>query len=227
MRIVVDRGRCSGMGICESIAPEHFEVGDDGVMRLLREEGDTLDARSAVGSCPAGSLRLVEDPAVGPAPVTSLAWGVKASFVGYVRAVGGSIVADEGAHEEGGAFVFPASGTETSDASATAAGRGWRFEGRVTFRAHDGLLDVRIGDPWVRLVDDGLELSVTDERGEWVVVATGRSDGPVGTPVPVDLVPGAEHLFASTYPAGTPLAPLVLHPPTARTPSTPPAQPPA
>lgn len=65
MRIVVDRGRCSGMGICESLAPEHFEVGDDGVMRLLREEADTVAARSAVGSCPARSLTLVDDPAAG------------------------------------------------------------------------------------------------------------------------------------------------------------------
>lgn len=65
MRIVVDRGRCSGMGICESLAPEHFEVGDDGVMRLLREEADTVAARSAVGLCPARSLTLVDDPAAG------------------------------------------------------------------------------------------------------------------------------------------------------------------
>ncbi|MEP6631669.1 MAG: ferredoxin [Lapillicoccus sp.] len=53
VRIVVDRGRCSGMGICESLAPEHFEVGDDGVMRLLREEADTPAARSA-GLVPGG-----------------------------------------------------------------------------------------------------------------------------------------------------------------------------
>ena len=95
----------------------------------------------------------------------------------------------------------------------TAADLEWRFEGRVTFRAHDGLLDVRIGDPWVRLVDDGLELSVTDERGD----AGHRGDrararAPSGHRCPSTSLPGAEHLFASTYPAGTPLAPLVLHP---------------
>ncbi|MEP6631668.1 MAG: HtaA domain-containing protein [Lapillicoccus sp.] len=159
--------------------------------------------------------------------MASLAWGVKASFVGYVRAVGGSVVADEGAYEDGEAFVFPAAlAAPAALSTVTAADLEWRFSGRLTFRAHHGLLDVRIGDPWVRLLDARLELTVTDERGARVTVATGRGDDPLRTAFPVDLAPGAEHLFASTYPAGTPLAPLVLSPP-ARPPTRPPARPPA
>ncbi|MBH0024825.1 MULTISPECIES: ferredoxin [unclassified Salinibacterium] len=61
MRIVVDRGRCTGIGICESLAPEHFEVSDDGSLLLLSEtvtDADLEDVETAVRSCPAKALKL-------------------------------------------------------------------------------------------------------------------------------------------------------------------------
>jgi len=61
MKIVVDRSRCTAIGICESIAPEHFEVGDDGQMALLDENVSPADQQrieDAVNSCPTKSLRL-------------------------------------------------------------------------------------------------------------------------------------------------------------------------
>lgn len=64
MKIQVDRSRCTGIGICESIAPDTFEVGDDGSLVLLHDsaEGSTADEVSeAVRSCPALALSLVED----------------------------------------------------------------------------------------------------------------------------------------------------------------------
>lgn len=210
MRIVVDRGRCVGMGICESVAPDRFEIGDDGVMLLHHEQVDTLDALVAVRSCPASSLSLVAGPQgaatseteveAGTA-VAALTWEVKTSFVGYVRAVGGRVVADRGALDDGTAFVFPAEGVPAEETA-------WRFRGRVTFQAHDGLLDVAIADPWLRVDGADLEVSVVDGSGSRVTVARGRSDAPVSTPVPVVLVAGAEHLFDAAYPPGTPLAPV-------------------
>lgn len=194
------------MGICESLAPDHFEVGDDGVMTVLRPEAGSLAALAGVSSCPAASLSLAAGPAPDSPPVASLVWGVKTSFVAYVRAVGGGVVADEGAYETDAGFVFPAAPSRAADLE-------WRFTGRLTCHAHDGLLDVAVADPWVRLVDAGLELSVLDQRAGGAArttVASGPSDGPLGTPIPVALAPRAEHLFGSTYPAGTPLAPLVL-----------------
>jgi ferredoxin len=193
------------MGICESLAPDHFEVGDDGVMTVLRPEAGSLAALAGVGSCPAASLSLA-GPASASGAVASLLWGVKASFVAYVRAVGGSVVADEGAYETEAGFVFPAAPSHGVDLE-------WRFTGRLTCLAHDGLLDVAVADPWVHLVDAGVELSVLDQRAERAArttVASGPSDGPLAMPIPVALDAGAEHLFGSTYPAGTPLAPLVL-----------------
>lgn len=61
MKIVVDRSRCTSIGICESIAPDHFEVDDDGVLQVIEEniaeeDRDTVD--EAAHSCPARALSL-------------------------------------------------------------------------------------------------------------------------------------------------------------------------
>ncbi|MEQ6900421.1 ferredoxin [Nocardioides sp. YIM 152588] len=61
--IVVDRGRCTGLGICESIDPDRFEVEDDGSLLLHQErvaEADRALAERAVGSCPAAALTIQE-----------------------------------------------------------------------------------------------------------------------------------------------------------------------
>jgi ferredoxin len=60
-RIDVDRDLCQGIGICESIAPEHFEVRDDGAMRVTKASVDPASlelVRDAVESCPTQALRL-------------------------------------------------------------------------------------------------------------------------------------------------------------------------
>ncbi|HST99691.1 MAG TPA: ferredoxin [Geodermatophilus sp.] len=61
MRVEVDRDVCVGSGTCELLAPEVFEVGDDGVVRLLQPEPGQADedaVRDAVAQCPTGALRL-------------------------------------------------------------------------------------------------------------------------------------------------------------------------
>lgn len=64
MKINVDRTRCTGIGICESIRPDYFEVADDGSLIMLREDvvdGDLEDVEEAVRSCPALALALVQE----------------------------------------------------------------------------------------------------------------------------------------------------------------------
>ena len=59
--VIVDRTRCTGIGICESIAPDHFEVGDDGALILLEDtisDADREDIETAVRSCPAKALTI-------------------------------------------------------------------------------------------------------------------------------------------------------------------------
>jgi ferredoxin len=61
MRVDVDLGKCTGHGICESIAEDVFEVQDDGSVVILerdRPESDRERMRQAVTQCPAAALRL-------------------------------------------------------------------------------------------------------------------------------------------------------------------------
>lgn len=61
MKIVVDRAKCTGIGICESYAPELFEVNEDGELVLATETvpAGMLDAvQEAVAGCPTEALRL-------------------------------------------------------------------------------------------------------------------------------------------------------------------------
>lgn len=62
MRVEVDTARCTSIGMCESVAPDVFEVDDDGALQLLApeqpEERRAL-LEEAVASCPTGALRLV------------------------------------------------------------------------------------------------------------------------------------------------------------------------
>jgi ferredoxin len=63
MRLDVDVDRCTGHGICESIADDVFEVQDDGTLvinhvRAASSDPDLL--RQAVIQCPAAALRLLD-----------------------------------------------------------------------------------------------------------------------------------------------------------------------
>ena len=61
MRIVADTGTCEGLGMCEAMADEFFEVGDDGHVHVLDEhpaEPDREFVDAAVHACPVAALRL-------------------------------------------------------------------------------------------------------------------------------------------------------------------------
>ena len=61
MRIVLDETKCSSLGMCESVAPEFFEVGDDGALSVLKPEGAEAQRvllEEAVAACPTAALRL-------------------------------------------------------------------------------------------------------------------------------------------------------------------------
>jgi ferredoxin len=61
VKVGVDRDRCVGSGACEALAPDVFEVDDDGVLTVLREEpaqDEQSDVRDAVTACPTRALSL-------------------------------------------------------------------------------------------------------------------------------------------------------------------------
>ena len=62
-RVQVDRERCIGSSSCEAVAPDLFEVGDDGIVEVLRPLNGTAAralADDAVQTCPARALSLVD-----------------------------------------------------------------------------------------------------------------------------------------------------------------------
>jgi len=61
MKIVLDRPRCEGHGLCEEAAPQLMHLDDDGELVLDREEVDGADAvlaNAAVRVCPVAALRI-------------------------------------------------------------------------------------------------------------------------------------------------------------------------
>jgi ferredoxin len=61
MKIVVDRDKCEGLGMCESMAHEYFEVDDDDQVIIHNEhpaEEDRKMVLAAVNSCPVLALTL-------------------------------------------------------------------------------------------------------------------------------------------------------------------------
>jgi ferredoxin len=61
MKVTVDFNKCTGLGICESMAPEFFEVNDEGTLELLKEDitDDELQSvEEAVAGCPTEALRI-------------------------------------------------------------------------------------------------------------------------------------------------------------------------
>jgi ferredoxin len=61
MKIEVDRKKCTGLGICESLAPTFFEVDDSGDLLLLKEDinpDELAEIEEAVAACPTEALRI-------------------------------------------------------------------------------------------------------------------------------------------------------------------------
>ena len=64
MRVVVDRDKCTGLGMCEAEAPELFELQNDGSLVILNDqpsESQGPEAEAAADACPTEALSIVED----------------------------------------------------------------------------------------------------------------------------------------------------------------------
>jgi len=63
MQLQVDYTRCTGLGVCESIAPEVFLINEDGSMELRDPcPGQELRAQieEAIGSCPTEAISVTD-----------------------------------------------------------------------------------------------------------------------------------------------------------------------
>ena len=62
MKVVLDRSKCTGLGICESVASDFFEVDDNGDLLVHKEdvsEDELASVEDAVNSCPTEALRIL------------------------------------------------------------------------------------------------------------------------------------------------------------------------
>jgi ferredoxin len=55
-KIIVDKAKCIGCGICASIAPDIFEIKEDGKSHVKNEAAE--DGEMAVSSCPVGAITI-------------------------------------------------------------------------------------------------------------------------------------------------------------------------
>lgn len=61
MKVVVDFDLCASNAVCMRLAPEIFEVRDDGFLYILNENpGPELEAKleEAVNGCPTGAISI-------------------------------------------------------------------------------------------------------------------------------------------------------------------------
>jgi ferredoxin len=65
-KVVVNENRCEANAVCVGLAPEVFELPDDGIVAhvLVDEPDDSLRAKveSAVNNCPRAAITIVDAP---------------------------------------------------------------------------------------------------------------------------------------------------------------------
>lgn len=61
MKVIVDRSKCSSIGLCEATASDIFEIGADGGLHILMDdvpEGRRIDLEQACENCPTQALSI-------------------------------------------------------------------------------------------------------------------------------------------------------------------------
>jgi ferredoxin len=59
-RISIDRSLCNGYGVCEALAPEVFELGEDGLATLRSAVRENEAVHEACDSCPMGAISIAK-----------------------------------------------------------------------------------------------------------------------------------------------------------------------
>ncbi len=148
-----------------------------------------------------------------PVSPGSLRWGVKSSFLRYVRVIAhGTYTVTQGARADTeDVFEFPIAGAEER-------GGHWvlSFSGSVRFEAHHGFLDVTLAELTLAVGPERGSLSIASpENQDRVVIATVSGAGPAvdedwlrWPALEAELTEAGAEVFGGVYPAGTELAPL-------------------
>jgi hypothetical protein len=167
----------------------------------------------------------VSDPSSDPPPElrAGLRWGIKTSFIDYVRRMpDGKGWLGEGAVPVGPYEVlFPPQEAGSRPTDDGTVERFWTFRGDVRFSGHAGMLFVQVTSPILTEIDGAAQLTVADPAGvdgpERLLLVTLRlasESGPDGYELwrgtDVRLTAAGTALFNDVYPAGEPLEPLTV-----------------
>lgn len=62
-KIIIDPELCIGCGSCEAIAPDYFQLDDDGKAKAIKEYSDDEKdiIKEAINTCPAGAISIEEE----------------------------------------------------------------------------------------------------------------------------------------------------------------------
>lgn len=66
LRVIADRSRCCGYGLCAQMCPELYKLDGDGLIALETDqvpEGMEAEAREGAAACPAEAIVIEEIPA--------------------------------------------------------------------------------------------------------------------------------------------------------------------
>ncbi|XOV83315.1 MAG: HtaA domain-containing protein [bacterium] len=149
--------------------------------------------------------------------INRLTWGVKASFRSYVEAAGGSINATDGAtRAEDGSFIFTAipGGNLVIETDGSISGE-MRFQGKVTFEAHGGMLKTTLTELGLEAGPDGLVLTAVEaplNEDRCAIAKLGLVEvGPDNViTLSAEITLDGMYQIADNYPPGTELDPLRL-----------------
>jgi len=56
-KVTIDASLCTGCGLCASVCPEVFEVGDDNLARIKNEAGN-CDLNDVASQCPVEAIKV-------------------------------------------------------------------------------------------------------------------------------------------------------------------------
>jgi len=57
-KIKIDLDKCQGFGVCVSLCPKVFKLGNDGKSQVIDENCAECDCQKAVDSCPTQAISL-------------------------------------------------------------------------------------------------------------------------------------------------------------------------
>ncbi len=146
-----------------------------------------------------------------------LIWGVKASFRSYVEAAEGSINVSDGAiRTEDGSFLFKAiPGGDLIVAPDGSVNGSMRFQGKVTFEAHGGMLNATLSELGIDIEAGELVLTCLDapmnkDRCAIAKLKLVDQDSNVAITLQSEITDDGMYQIADNYPTGTELDPVHL-----------------